>query len=194
MPVLVDSRYEFGSNLPGRNSTIYTDPPPPPPHGATTATTVKNTAEMVAYYRSWADQIIRTEMELFVKSQQQGKSSDQQWIQNTMKHGTLKDRIAAMSVVVSTNPIHKFHSIDGLLSMAGCSGSSGGGAASTGHHNKPANSTTSNAHTNSRVAQMAAEDLEELFLHTFLPPNRKLISLDQRPLYRYSFANICWYG
>lgn len=62
-----------------------------------------------------------------------------------MKRGTLKDRIAAMSVIVSTNPVHKLYALDGLLQFA--------------------------ANPNARMAQMAAEALEDLFLSTLLPPN-----------------------
>jgi len=76
-----------------------------------------------------------------------------------MKRGTLKDWIAAMSVVASTNPVHKLHALDGMLSMS--------------------------ANHNARMAQMAAEALEDFFLQTLLSPNRKLLSLDQRPLYLY---------
>jgi ribosome biogenesis protein MAK21 len=42
-----------------------------------------------------------------------------------------------------------------------------------------------NPETNSRVAQLAAEALEDLFLNTFLPSDRKLMTLAQRPLYLY---------
>jgi ribosome biogenesis protein MAK21 len=88
---------------------------------------------------------------------------DDQWVENTMKRGTLKDRIAAMSVIVSTDPVHKLHALDGLLSMA--------------------------TNPNTRMAQMAAEALEDLFLRTLLPPERKLLSLHQRPLHLYQDGN-----
>jgi hypothetical protein len=40
---------------------------------------------------------------------------------------------------------------------------------------------------------MAAEALEDLFLNTLLPPGRKLLNLDQRPLavYEVSFQEDC---
>jgi ribosome biogenesis protein MAK21 len=125
---------------------------------APSSTDLKNST-LVLKYRSEADELYRREVQNFGKS----GSSDERWVENTMKRGTLKDRIAAMSVVVSTNPVHKLYALDGLLQMAGCSG----------------------GQTNARMAQMAAEALEDLFISTLLPPNRKLVPLDQRPLYRY---------
>jgi ribosome biogenesis protein MAK21 len=142
--------YSCGHQTPGRDGTVASDPPLP---------TDLNNSALVAKYRSEADELCRREVQNFGNS----GSSDERWVENTMKRGTLKDRIAAMSVVVSTNPVHKLYALDGLLQMAGCCG----------------------GQTNARMAQMAAEALEDLFLSTLLPPNRKLVPLDQRPLYRY---------
>ena len=86
-----------------------------------------------------------------------------------MKRGTLKDRIAAMSVVASMDCIHKLYALDMLLDLAGC------GVTNAGHANVP----------NSRIGQMASEALADLFINTLLPGDRKLISLEQRPLYQY---------
>ena len=144
--------YDYGKNLPGRNDTIYTDPPQPldqPNH------------KFVANCRSIGDMIFQEEIRLLGR----GSNSDERWVENTMKKGTLKDRIAAMSVTVSSDPIHKFYALDGLLAMVGCS--------------------ESGSKTNSRVAQLTAEALDDLFANTFLPTDRKLITLAQRPLYRY---------
>jgi ribosome biogenesis protein MAK21 len=143
--------YSCGHQILGRDGTVASDPPSP--------TDMKNSG-LVAKYRSEADELYKREVQNFGNT----GSSDERWVENTMKRGTLKDRIAAMSVVVSTNPVHKLYALDGLLQMAGCSG----------------------GQTNSRMAQMAAEALEDLFRLTLLPPNRKLVSLDQRPLYQYT--------
>jgi ribosome biogenesis protein MAK21 len=144
--------YEYGKNLPGRNDTITTDPPGPMD---------QPNRNFITKCRSIGDIIFQQEMQLIGK----GSSADDRWVENTMRKGTLKDRIAAMSVTVSSDPIHKFYALDGLLSMVGCS-ESGGKA-------------------NSRVAQLTAEALDDLFLNSFLPAGRKLFTLAQRPLYRY---------
>jgi ribosome biogenesis protein MAK21 len=144
--------HEYGKDLPGRNDTIATEPPQAadqPNH------------KFVTKYRSIGDMIFQKEIQLVGK----GATSDERWVENTMRKGTLKDRIAAMSVTVSADPIHKFYALDGLLAMVGCSESGG--------------------KTNSRVAQLTAEALDDLFLNTFLPPDRKLLTLAQRPLYKY---------
>jgi ribosome biogenesis protein MAK21 len=146
--------FVYGKNLPGRNSTITSDP---------REDSDQSNGQLVAKYRSIADSIVQQELQLLGKNSTRG--SDDKWVENTMKKGTLKDRIAAMSVTVSTDPVHKFYALDGLMQMVGCSESGG--------------------QTNSRVAQMTAEALEDLFLNTFLPSDRKLVTLAQRPFYRY---------
>ncbi|CAJ1969029.1 unnamed protein product [Cylindrotheca closterium] len=146
--------YDIGRELPDRDTTIASDPPQP---------YHQDNKKIVSKYRSLADSIFQKELHASNKSPFQ--SSDERWVENTMKKGTLKDRIAAISVTVSTDPIHKLTSLDGLLSMAGCAETGG--------------------KTNSRVAQLASEALEDLFANTLLPKDRKLISLDQRPLYLY---------
>mmetsp|Transcript_24187 Transcript_24187/g.67061 ORF Transcript_24187/g.67061 Transcript_24187/m.67061 type:complete len:950 (+) Transcript_24187:2-2851(+) len=150
--------YQAAEQIPGRNSTILTHPVDDG-KGGKLQQTPRN---LVDKYRLIADELYRKEVQLFGKTGAGDK--DMAWIQSTISKGTLKDRIAAMSVVVSTNPVHKFHALDGLMQMAGC---------------------LSEGQTNSRVAQLAAEAMEDLFLNTFLPEDRKLITLDQRPLHLY---------
>jgi len=156
--------YEYGKELPGRNDSISSS--------SSSSSTKANTSPpaLVRWYRSMADSIYANELRLFKQGQSKKSSSDEHWVENTMRKGTLKDRIAAMSVTLSTDPLHKFYALDGLMGMVGCSTSadgSGGG--------KP----------NSRVAQLTAEALEDLFINTLLPPNRKLLTLAHRPLYQY---------
>lgn len=144
--------YDYGKNLPGRNDTIATDPPKPKD---------QSNSELITKVRAMADVIFQREVQLSGG----GGSKDDRWVENTMRKGTLKDRIAAMSVSVSSSPLSKFYALDGLLAMVGCSESGG--------------------KTNSRVAGLTAEALDDLWLNTFLPPDRKLLTLAQRPLYRY---------
>eukprot|EP00934_Nitzschia_sp_Nitz4_P003508 Nitzschia sp. Nitz4//scaffold17_size182527//112277//115323//NITZ4_001865-RA/size182527-snap-gene-0.299-mRNA-1//-1//CDS//3329539373//3498//frame0 len=149
----VPTWFLYGQDLPGRNDTVVSDPPKPADQS--------NSSQLVQKYRAMGDAIFQREIALVGS----GKSSDEKWVEKTIKRGTLKDRIAAMSVSVSSDPIHKFYTLDGLLTMAGCSETGG--------------------KTNARVAQLTAEALEDLFLNSFLPPDRKLCTLAQRPLYRY---------
>lgn len=146
--------YEYGKDLPGRNDVL--------------SSTSSTSAELIRRYRSMADSIYANELRLFKQGQSKTSNSDVQWVESTMRKGTLKDRIAAMSVTVSADPLHKFYALDGLMSMVGCSSSSSDGGK-----------------TNSRVAQLMAEALEDLFINTLLPPDRKLLTLAQRPLSQY---------
>lgn len=152
--------YEWGRNVPGRDDTSCDLDP---------SLTGLQKSLLAKKYRSLADEIFRVEISLTGSGSSGIKArSDERWVENTMKKGTLKDRIAATSVLVSTDPIHKLSDLDSLLGMAGCADS---------------------GQSNSRVAQMAAEALEDLFLNTLLPPGRKLLTLEQRPLALYELSS-----
>lgn len=156
--------YECGRNTPGRDDVI--------PASSTGKASKTNSRELINKYRTLADEIYNHEVSLS-RNVSSGSDADAQkdekWVENTMKRGTLKDRIAAMSVVASMDCIHKLYALDMLLDLAGC------GVANSGHNNVP----------NSRIGQMASEALADLFINTLMPADRKLISLEQRPLYRY---------
>ncbi len=117
-------------------------------------------------YRKLADSIYQQEVLL---SREISSTKDETWVENTMKRGTLKDRIAAMSVVVSSSPVHKLYALDMLLDLAGVSTIGSGNS----------------SQTNERVSAMAAEALTDLFSNTLLPAHRKLVGLESRPLYQY---------
>lgn len=91
-----------------------------------------------------AQSLFEQEMQL---SQKIDHQKDDAWMESTIKSGTLRDKIAAMAVVVSTHPIYSLPKLDGLLSLA--------------------------ASTNSRIAQLASDALQDLFIE-LLPPDRKL--------------------
>ena len=161
--------YNYGNQIPGWNTTTADD---------SSSSAPKH--HIISKYRAMADLIYRKEVELFRKSSSRG--SDERWVENTMKRGTLKDRIAAMSVTISADPIHNLGVLDGLLQMAGCAPPS---TNQSNNRSNPGGGGGPAGQTNSRVAQMAAEALEDLFLNTFLPSDRKLLSLSHRPLNRY---------
>jgi len=154
--------YECGRGSSGRDDTI---------HSARNSKGKKvkprsNPPALVAKYRNLADSIYQQEVTIFRNN---ASSKDEAWVENTMKRGTLKDRIAAMSVVVSSSPVHKLYALDMLLNLAGVSTVDGGHA----------------SQTNERVANMGAEALSDLFSSTLLPKQRKLVGLESRPLYQY---------
>jgi ribosome biogenesis protein MAK21 len=153
--------YECGRNTSGRDDVI----------SAAKSSKSNNTREIVNKYRQLADEIFAHEVTLSRNTSTSHANSEQEkdekWVENTMKRGTLKDRIAAMSVVASMDCIHKLYALDMLLDLAGC-----------GVNNN-------SQMPNSRIGQMASEALSDLFINTLLPRDRKLISLEQRPLYQY---------
>ena len=189
------SWYECGRNTAGRDDTIYTlnsasldSNKKKQPHQSqkqsdtnNNSNNNRNSRDIVTKYRQLADEIYSHEVSLARQGSSSGSVSekDEKWVENTMRRGTLKDRVAAMSVVVNMDCMHKLYALDMLMDLAGCgvggSGNDGGG----GGGQAP----------NSRVGQMASEALSDLFVNTLLPKDRKLISLDGRPLYLYEGSN-----
>lgn len=108
--------------------------------------------DVVVKYRTLADSYMRGQQ------QSNGNNDDDKYLEGTIRQGTLKDKIAALAVVLSNDSLSKWYYIDTLLEYLET--------------------------PNSRVSQMAAEALEDLFLHSLLPP-RKLVSLSHRNLSRY---------
>ena len=159
--------YECGRNTQHRNETIFSiNRNNNHNHNGKTK---MNPHHIVTKYRALADSIYRQEVNLSRSLSNDGGDKDQQWVENTMKRGTLKDRIAAMSVVVSAHPVHKLYALDMLLNLVGVS----------------TNESSNGNQINERVSQMASEALTDLFMTTLLPTNRKLIGLEARPLYIY---------
>ena len=184
--------YDCGRNTAGRDDTVFSVIANAAENGnkkkkatataTATATTTNvddqqqrpqssNTRDVISRYRRLADEVYSQEVSL---SRQGGSGSvsekDEKWVENTMRRGTLKDRVAAMSVVVNMDCMHKLYALDMLMDLAGCGGGGDGGGGSA---------------PNSRVGQMASEALSDLFVNTLLPGDRKLVSLDDRPLHLY---------
>ena len=160
--------HQCGNNTQHRNETVAS-------MNRKNNTNSTNPHHIVLKYRSIAESIYRHEVNLF-RSSSSDSDKDEQWVESTMRKGTLKDRIAAMSVVVSSHPVHKLYALDLLLDLAGVS---------TGDNNG-----NNNSQTNERVSQMASEALTDLFTSTLLPSDRKLIGLDSRPLYLYEDSKL----
>lgn len=178
--------YDCGRNTAGRDDTILTSNASSgvsdnKKHQLTPSDTNRNARDVVSKYRQLADEIYNQEVSLARQSSSGGdgrsvSEKDEKWVENTMRRGTLKDRVAAMSVVVNMDCMHKLYALDMLMDLAGCGigGSDGGGAGSS---------------PNSRVGQMASEALADLFVNTLLPKDRKLLSLDSRPLHLYESSD-----
>ena len=64
----------------------------------------KNPLDQTTHYRKISQDIYSTELKLHTLKR---KTSKSEWIQSTMKQGTLKDRIAAMSITASDDPLHE---------------------------------------------------------------------------------------
>ena len=152
--------YDIARQTPGRNDTIATVSKT---GGAPVVTGANN---IVSNWRQRADELWVNEMSLFMEIYKSNQTSDDRWIEATMTKGTMKDKIAAMSILIANHPFHQLKILDNLLNL--CSSTGNG---------------------NSRISQMAGEALTDLFINTLLPPNRNLIPLNQRPFHLYEQQN-----
>jgi len=159
--------YDCGRNTPGRDETIASVNQ----QQKQTGNANKNTRQIVSKYRALGDEIYSHEVALARKNGAAHSDKDEKWVESTMKRGTLKDRIAAMSVVVGMDSVHKLYALDMLLDLAGC-------GVDTKHGEL-------GSIPNARVGQMASEALADLFTNTLLPKHRKLLHLEARPLFLY---------
>jgi len=160
--------HECGRNSKNRDDTIFSVHATSKSTGSNEKMST-NPHQLVSKYRDLADSIFKQEVIIFRHHSSDSSDKDEKWVENTMRKGTLKDRIAAMSVVLSSHPVHKFYALDMLFNLVGVS--YGG---------------SNNANpTNQRVGQMASEALTDLFSNTLIPPHRKLVGLEARPLFLF---------
>ena len=92
--------------------------------------------------------LMEQQMQLYQRQKQGQTSNDDKYLATMMKSGTLADRIAAMTVAIQASPIHNIHRVLQLLAMA--------------------------KKKSRRESQLAMDSLKDLFLHTYLPDDRKL--------------------
>jgi hypothetical protein len=105
--------------------------------------------------RSNASELLAKELEAYgaLQRQREREDSDWQFTQKVLTSGTLSDKVAAMALVVSDDPLHNMGYVDQLLAMAKKKGR--------------------------REASMAVEALKDLFLHNLLP-DRRLVRFETR--------------
>lgn len=173
--------YECGRNTPGRDDTIFSV-------SDKTSKSNPQSAAIVTKYRSLATQIY--DQEILLSRSKTDLSSDEQWLEGAVQKGTLKDRVAAMAVLIRSDPVHKLHTLDKLLQLAGVACSTQLASSPPGEPSSEmeASKASASGHFNVRINQMAAEALVDLFINTLLPNNRKLYTLDKRPLYLYEHS------
>jgi len=165
--------HECGRNTPGRDGTLSSTGPQRRRGGSGQGRNCSD-PELARRYRALGEKIYRHEVALARQRRRAGEAgSDDAWVEGTMRKGTLKDRVAAMSVVVASQPVHGLHALDMLLGMVGINVDADG------------RTSQSAGRPNDRVANMAAEALTDLWVGTLLPTHRKLVGLEGRPLHQY---------
>lgn len=104
------------------------------------------------------------------KSNGSGAGSDQKWMMDMIRSGTLSDKVAALALLVQSSPPHQLEALDALVVMAG--------------------------KKEQRTAQLALDALKDLLVHNVLP-DRHLVPLRCRPLLHpemtWRTALLMWY-
>ncbi|CAF1015084.1 unnamed protein product [Adineta steineri] len=107
------------------------------------------------YDKQQCQEIYQSECDLYQKFYQQDQSSDYQWLQTSLST-TSKDRLASLVTLIRRSPIHALKELENLVNLL----------RSNIQHR--------------REALTIAEILEDLFINTYLPENRRLVPITQQ--------------
>ena len=116
----------------------------------------KRSREQIGQSRVKISAVHEREIALYQELKEASNDAEYIHIQRVVESGTLSDKIAGLTLLVSNAAVYNLHTIDKLLSMVERKGK--------------------------REAKLAAEALKELFLTHLLPPDRPLVSFQERPL------------
>lgn len=103
-----------------------------------------------------AASLLKNEAKIYDKMKGTESSSDYRWLKSVVSSGTLKDKVAAMTIQVQESAIHGLKALDMLMGMAKKKGR--------------------------RECTMTIDMMKELWLTLLLPENRKLRKFNQHPL------------
>lgn len=120
------------------------------------STTVQQDPSVVSQYRTLAQRLLESEVELYRNKKNLQKGANSNWMRTVVSSGTLADRMAAMTVLIQDAPVHTLEHVENLVSMVKKRGSR-------------------------RMGLMALDTLRELLLSDLLPEHRKLRPFHQRP-------------
>ncbi|CAI4224647.1 unnamed protein product [Auanema sp. JU1783] len=103
-----------------------------------------------------ADSLLYKDQELYYKGLRQSGGSEAAWLLSVIKTGTAQDRITAMQLQIHESPIHSLPYLEALLAPV------------------------EKKHTREVMEIMPL--IETIFLESYLPESRKLLSFSSRPL------------
>ena len=112
-------------------------------------------ATAAAPYVQGAKVLLKKEVEEGERGRRREQTSDDRWMDQLQEKGTLQDRVAAMTLRVTSAPLHSLDTLDQLLALA--------------------------AKKERRTSLIAVNALKDLFIHTLLP-DRRLLPVARRPL------------
>mmetsp|Transcript_1401 Transcript_1401/g.1883 ORF Transcript_1401/g.1883 Transcript_1401/m.1883 type:complete len:1050 (-) Transcript_1401:826-3975(-) len=91
-----------------------------------------------------------------IETQKTGEDDAQtQWMRKVMRSGTMSDKVAAMALLVSNEPVENLSTLDNLLTIAG-------------------------KKTRRRDAKLAVEALADVFINNLLPSDRPLFGFNEQ--------------
>ncbi|XP_034555142.1 CCAAT/enhancer-binding protein zeta [Notolabrus celidotus] len=113
-------------------------------------------ATLVSQYKTLAQQLLESEVELYKSKKVLQKGANSNWMKTVVSSGVLADRMAAMTVLIQDAPVHSLLHVENLVAMVKKKGSR-------------------------RMGLMALDTLRELLLSDLLPEHRKLRPFAQHP-------------
>ncbi|XP_022707603.1 CCAAT/enhancer-binding protein zeta-like [Varroa jacobsoni] len=118
-----------------------------------------NVAEQLVHKLSQQcqDQLLKDDIQHYKTYKEQSPSwNDFRWVDMVRRKGSLRDRAAAFSLLLQDSPVHNLEILDILIQWVSPKGK--------------------------RECFIAIDALTDLFVHYLLPPSRKLVSFNFRPL------------
>uniref|UniRef100_A0A915ELA9 Ig-like domain-containing protein n=1 Tax=Ditylenchus dipsaci TaxID=166011 RepID=A0A915ELA9_9BILA len=109
-----------------------------------------------------AESLLKHDVELYETWYRSKNRSDANWLESVSSRGTFADRISVVQLKVQRSPVHALSRLTQLVSMVQKKGL--------------------------RESTSTLKVLKELFIQDLLPPNRKLMSMQSRPLLKYANA------
>lgn len=116
---------------------------------------VSSNSPGVTAARARAQELLDASVAAFEKRRRDKPTSDEKWMTQVLRSGTMSDKVAAMALAVQHNPMQSLGTLDALLALA--------------------------RKKSRRESQLASDSLFDLFQGGLLPPDRELVRFHEVP-------------
>ena len=117
--------------------------------------------ELLQQIQKRADELLKQETESHIQSCRNGNRGEADWLDTVAQKGTFADRLSALQLRIKKSPVHSLNYLEQFVEIVLRKGAK------------------------VRQAYSITKMLKEIFLAELLPPNRKLLTFNQRPLEKW---------